>query len=233
MPHSQHIPSWKEILLKGHRTFPNVRWAAPSRWKPSAATFGVLVLGLTLFGIAEGLFFVSHIGNSPWVVLSEGLTYKTGLDIGTITALVSVLVLTLWIPLKLKPGLGTIMNIIIIAAVLEITVNVVPPIEGLPLQIFTNIVAVLLCGLASALYLTTQLGPGPRDGLMTALHFRTGIRVSRIRLMIESTVLIAGWLLGGTVGIGTIIFAGGIGRSIALWLGVVARLAQHRPLTES
>lgn len=218
--------SWREILLKGHRTFPHVPWAAEGRWKPTLSTFVILVLGLSIFGFGEGLFFVAGIGNSPWVVLSEGLSERTGLNVGTITALVSLAVLSLWIPLKEKPGLGTVMNIIVIATVLEITIDHVPPISGLPAQLAANVLAVLLVGLGSAFYLTTKLGPGPRDGLMTSIHNRTGIRVSRVRLMIEMTVLTAGFLLGGTVGIGTVLFAAGIGRSMAFWLGVLSRLAR-------
>ena len=217
--------SWREILLKGHRTFPHVPWAAKGRWQPTTSTFLILVLGLSIFGFGEGLFFVAHLGNSPWVVLSEGLSEQTGLNVGTITALVSIAVLSLWIPLRERPGLGTIINIIVIATVLEITIDHVPPVEGLPAQLAVDILAVLLVGLGSAFYLTTKLGPGPRDGLMTSLHNRTGIRISRVRLMLELTVLTAGFLLGGTVGVGTVLFAAGIGRSIALWLGVLSRLA--------
>ena len=224
---SDEILSWREILLKGHRTFPHVSWAATSRWKPKFSTLLVLWSGLALFGLAEGMFVAAGIGNSPWVVFSQGLTIKTGIDIGWTTFWTSVVVLLAWIPLRQKPGLGTISNMIIIAAVLELTVRVLPPSTSTLQSIAMVLTAVLMCGLASALYLTTRLGPGPRDGLMAALHDRTGIRVSRVRLMIEIVVLTAGWLLGGTVGLGTLVFAGGIGRSIALWLGIVSRLAPH------
>ena len=220
------IPSWRDIIIRGHRTFPETSWAAPSRWKPSFKTFAVLIGGLTIFGIAEGLLFITHLGNSPWVVLSEGISKQTGTDLGFINGVVSVAVLMLWIPLRERPGLGTIMNIIVISAVLEIVVINVPPITTFWMGIAVDIFAVLLCGLASALYLTTKLGPGPRDGLMTSIHNRTGIRVSRVRFMLELTVLTAGYLLGGTLGLGTAIFAAGIGRSIALWLGVLARVAR-------
>jgi uncharacterized membrane protein YczE len=161
-------------------------------------------------------------------VLSEGITIQTGLNIGASTALVSVFVFLLWIPLREKPGLGTVMNIIVIAAVLGITVELLPPVTDFRIAVLVAITGVLMVGLASALYLTTQLGPGPRDGLMTSLHNKSGIRVSRVRLMLEVSVLTMGWLLGGTVGLGTVLFAAGIGRAVALWLGVVARLAQAR-----
>lgn len=217
--------SWREIILKGHRTFPHVPWAARGRWQPSLSTFAILIGGLSLFGFGEGLLFITHSGNSPWVVLSEGLAARTGLSVGVITAIVSVCVLTLWIPLKEKPGLGTVMNIIVIAAVLEVTIDHLPAVTNQAAAIALDIAAVLAIGLGSAFYLTTKLGPGPRDGLMTSIHNRTGVRVSRVRLAIELTVLSIGWLLGGTVGIGTVLFAAGIGRAIALWLGVLARLA--------
>jgi uncharacterized membrane protein YczE len=217
--------SWREIILKGHRTFPHVPWAARGRWQPSLSTFAILIGGLSLFGFGEGLLFVAHNGNSPWVVLSEGISARSGLSVGVVTALVSISVLTLWIPLKEKPGLGTVMNIIVIAAVLEITIDHLPAITNHVAAVAADIAAVLAIGLGSAFYLTTKLGPGPRDGLMTSLHNRTGVRVSRVRLSIELTVLAIGWLLGGTVGLGTLLFAGGIGRAIALWLGVLSRLA--------
>jgi len=199
--------SWREILLKGHRTFPHVPWAATGRWSPSISTFLVLVLGLSLFGLGEGLLFITRLGNSPWVVLSEGLSKQLHMDLGLVNGLVSVGVLLLWIPLRERPGLGTILNIIIISAVLELVVRTVPEIHDPIAGIVVDVVAVLLVGLASALYLTTKLGPGPRDGLMTSLHNLTGIRVSRVRLSLEIVVLTTGYLLGGTIGIGTLIFA--------------------------
>jgi uncharacterized membrane protein YczE len=219
--------SWREIILKGHRTLPHVKWAAPSRWKLKFSTFAILIFGLTLFGIAEGMFVAAGIGNSPWVVFAQGLSIKTGLDIGMTTFLTSAVVLLLWIPLRERPGLGTISNMIVIAVVLDITVYLLPPATSFGQSLAMVLTALIMCGFASAFYLTTRLGPGPRDGLMTSIHNKTGVRVSRVRLSIEVTVLLAGYLLGGTVGIGTLIFALGIGRSIAFGLGVVGRLAEH------
>ena len=231
--HSDEVPSWREVILRGHRTFPTVPWAASSRWRAKPLTFAVLLLGLSLFGIGEGLLVVTGIGNSPWVVLSQGISGRTGLSIGWVTFLVSVCVLSLWWPLRERPGFGTIANIVVIAVVLEAVVLWLPPITNLALAVVVDVLAVFLVGLASALYITTQLGPGPRDGLMTALHHRTGLRVSQVRLALESSVLCAGWLLGGTAGIGTLLFAGLIGRAIAFWLGVLARAVHQRPLPES
>ncbi len=220
--------SWREIILRGHRTIPQTSWRSQSRWKPSVATFLVLILGLSLFGFGEALLVITGLGNSPWVVLSEGLTKRTGLDIGVTTFLVSVVVLLLWIPLKERPGLGTISNIIVIAAVLDFSILLLPKVQTLAVGIPVVIAGVLTVGIGSSLYLTCNLGPGPRDGLMTSLHNKTGVRVSRVRFSLEIAVLTIGYLLGGTAGIGTLIFAAGIGRAVALWLGVVSRLAKPK-----
>ena len=220
--------SWREIILRGHRTIPRTSWRSDSRWQPSFSTFLILILGLSLFGFGEALLVITGLGNSPWVVLSEGLTKRTGLDIGVTTFLVSVVVLLLWIPLKEKPGLGTISNIVVIAAVLDVSIKFLPKVETLAVGIPVTIAGVLIVGLGSSLYLTCNLGPGPRDGLMTSLHNKTSVRVSRVRLLLEVSVLTIGYLLGGTVGIGTLLFAAGIGRAVALWLGVVSVLAKEK-----
>jgi len=224
---AEHL-SWREIILRGHRTIPRTSWRSESRWRAKISTFFVLILGLSLFGFGEALLVITGLGNSPWVVLSEGLTNRTGLDIGMTTFIVSVVVLLLWIPLKEKPGLGTISNIIVIAAVLDISILFLPRVETLTVGIAVVITGILLVGLGSSLYLTCNLGPGPRDGLMTSLHNKTGVRVSRVRFSIEVIVLTIGYLLGGTAGIGTLLFAAGVGRAVALWLGVVSVLAKPK-----
>jgi len=220
--------SWREIILRGHRTIPRTAWRSESRWQPNFKTFVVLILGLSLFGFGEALLVITGLGNSPWVVLSQGLTLRTGLDIGVTTFAVSVVVLLLWIPLKEKPGLGTLCNIVVIAAALDISIKFLPKVETLQVGIPVTIAGVLFVGLGSSLYLTCNLGPGPRDGLMTSLHNKTGVRVSRVRFSLEIVVLSIGYLLGGTVGLGTLVFAAGIGRAIALWLGVVSVLAKPK-----
>jgi uncharacterized membrane protein YczE len=220
--------SWREIILRGHRTIPRTSWRSDSRWQPSFSTFLILIIGLSLFGFGEALLVITGLGNSPWVVLSEGLTKRTGLDIGLTTFLVSVVVLLLWIPLKEKPGLGTISNIVVIAAVLDVSIKFLPKVDTLAVGIPVTIAGVLIVGLGSSLYLTCNVGPGPRDGLMTSLHNKTGVRVSRVRFSLEVSVLTIGYLLGGTVGLGTLLFAAGIGRAVALWLGVVSVLAKPK-----
>lgn len=222
--------SWADIILRGHKTFPTTAWAANSRWQANPKSFFVLTIGLAIFGLGEGLLYLSGIGNSPWTVLAEGVMIRTGLTLGVVTALVSLAVLLIWIPLRERPGLGTIMNVVVIAAAIDLTITLIPQpsVTETAARYTLGVLGVLIVGAGSALYLTTQHGPGPRDGLMTSIHNRTGIRVSRVRLMIESSVLVVGYILGGTVGIGTLIFAFGIGRAIAFWLGVIARLAPSK-----
>jgi uncharacterized membrane protein YczE len=157
-------------------------------------------------------------------VLAEGISLNSPLNIGGATFLVSALVLLLWIPLRQKPGFGTIANIIVIAVAIEIGLFLIPDVDNLYIKIFYILFGITLVGAGSALYITCGLGTGPRDGLMTGLHFRTGIRVGRVRLMLEVSALLIGALLGGSLGIGTALFALLIGQSIAISLGVVSRL---------
>lgn len=218
-------PTWADVILRGHKTFPIAPWRAGGRWQPDLKSFSVLVFGLATFGFGEGLIYAAAIGNSPWTVLAEGIMLQSGLPLGIVTALVSLSVLMLWIPLKEKPGIGTIMNVLIIATTLDLTAAAVSTPDSYVERFFLAVLGVLLVGIASAIYLTTNLGPGPRQGLLTSLHERTGVRVSRVSFGIEVVVLAAGFLLGGTVGVGTLLFAAGIGRAIALGLGLIARLA--------
>lgn len=221
-------PSWRYILLKGARTFPTVPWRAHHRWRTKPLTLVILLLGFVCFGVGEALLVIAGIGVSPWTVLAQGISRHTGLTLGTATFLISGTVLLLWIPLRERPGLGTILNSFTIGYVMEFTVNVLPHPQQLWLKLACDVAGILIVGIGSALYLTTNLGPGPRDGLMTSLHHRTGIRVSRVRLGLEIVVLIVGWTLGGNVGLGTVLFALLIGRSVALWLGILGRLT-HTP----
>lgn len=183
--------------------------------------FAPLVLGLSLFGFGEGLLVASQWGATPWTVFAEGLSRHSGLSLGWSTAIVSAIVLLLWIPLRERPGLGTLTNLVIIAYVLDISSATLPTPHAAWLRLIYIASGVLVIGLGSALYLTTGLGPGPRDGLMTSLHRRLGLSVVYVRLTLEVVVLVIGILLGGDFGLGTLVFAGGIGFAIGMWLKVV------------
>lgn len=216
-------------MLRPSRTIPITPWRADSTWslgtgKHHIQRLAILFFGLTIFGIGEAFLVVSSLGNSPWVVLSEGISINTILNIGESTFLVSVLVLLLWIPLKQRPGFGTIANIVVIAAAIEVGLFFIPAVESIFLKYFYVLFGIALVGAGSALYITCGLGTGPRDGLMTGLHYKSGVRVGRVRLGIEVVAASTGALLGGSLGIGTLLFALLIGQSVAISLGVVERL---------
>jgi len=187
----------------------------------------ILIAGLTIFGLGDSLLVQAHLGNAPWTVLSQGLTIKFGISLGWATFIVSACVLLLWIPLREKPGFGTLANIVVIAAAIQLGVNLVPRQTLLIPQLLLILLGIAMVGIGSAIYITCGLGPGPRDGLMTALHHRTGVRVARVRLTIESTVLILGALLGGRIGLGTALFALLIGQSLAISLSFMERLTRN------
>ena len=216
----------REIIshLKPHRTVPVVPWTAKSRWDLSFKRVFILFLGLAIFGLGDGLIIQSGLGNAPWSVLAQGISLKSGLSIGISTLIVGSLVLALWIPLRERPGFGTLSNILIISLFIEIATNIFPKQDELfPGLIFT-LVGIAMVGIGSSLYITCGLGPGPRDGAMTGLHQRTGVRVGRVRLGLEVVVSIAGAFLGGTLGLGTLLFALLIGQSVAISFGLLARL---------
>jgi uncharacterized membrane protein YczE len=210
--------------LKPHKTVPITPWRANSRWDLSPLRVLILFFGLAIFGLGDSLFIQAGIGNAPWTVFAEGLTYKTGMSIGFATFVISVFVLLLWIPLRERPGFGTLANIVLIASFIEIGTHLFPVANSFAVGIVYNFIGISLVGIGSALYITCGLGPGPRDGAMTGLHYRTGVRVGRVRMAIEVTVLIIGFLMGGTVGVGTALFALLIGQSVAISLGILARL---------
>ena len=213
------LPGW----LRPSRTVPVTPWRSTSRWRARPSTLVILVLGLWLFGTGEALLVVSELGNGPWTVLAQGLTVRTPVSIGTATFIISALVLLLWIPLKERPGLGTIANAVVIAIALQVGVAFIPHPDPLALRLIFVIAGIALIGLGSGLYLTTNLGPGPRDGWMTGIHLRFGWPVARVRLGIEVTVLVIGWLLGGTIGLGTVLFALFIGPSVGWGLRLMDR----------
>ena len=212
-------------LLRGSHTVPRTRFTATSVWRPTPASLTALIAGLWLFGTGEALILASNLGASPWSVLAQGLSVRTGLGIGWTTFGVSVGVLALWIPLRQRPGLGTVMNIIVIALALGVTYPRVGTPGSLIGQLGLVFLGIGLIGLGSGFYLTSGHGPGPRDGWMTGLHRVTGWPVGRVRLLIEVSVLVAGWALGGVVGVGTALFALFVGQSVALGLAVAHRLS--------
>ena len=215
-------------FLQPSKTIPQTPWTAKSNWSFSPKIFIILIFGLALFGVGEALLIQSTIGNSPWSVFAQGLSLQTTLSIGQSTALTSLAVLALWIPLKQKPGFGTLANIAVISIFIQLGVDHIPIVNSnFPLQMLYVIVGIGLVGFGSAIYITCGLGPGPRDGLMTSLHRNTGIRISRVRLSIEVIVLLAGMALGGSVGIGTAMFALFIGNSIATNLNLVTKFANR------
>ena len=187
-----------------------------------------LVAGLTLFGVGEALLIAAGVGVSPWTVLAQGVTQVTGWSIGFATFITSILVLVCWVPLRQKPGIGTILNAIIIALVLEFLLPFLPTYENPILQAGEAVMGVLVTGFGGALYLIANLGPGPRDGLMTGLQRLTNSPIAWVRSGIEISVIVAGWALGGTVGVGTVLFALGIGPAVAASMHLLERVFPHR-----
>jgi uncharacterized membrane protein YczE len=170
-----------------------------------------LLLGLTLYAVSMAMQIRSGLGLNPWDVLHEGLTRQTPLSFGVITGITGVIVLLLWIPLRQRPGIGTVANVVVIAAVVDVALALLPAPDALAARIALLVGGVVLNGVATAAYVGARLGPGPRDGLMTGLSARTGRSVRLVRTCIEVAVLGCGWLLGGTVGIGTVLYALAIG----------------------
>ncbi len=216
-------------FLKGARTVPRSRWTARQVWRPTPGSLASLLVGLWLFGMGEAFLLTGDLGASPWTVLAQGLSRRTGLDIGWLTFLVSMTVLLLWIPLRQKPGLGTVLNIVVIPIALQLTYDLIPTPSSLVSRFALVLLGIATIGLGSGFYLTAGHGPGPRDGWMTGLHHRTGRPVGQIRLGIEVVVLVLGVALGGTFGVGTVLFAVLIGQAVALGLQVVTHLAPPLP----
>jgi uncharacterized membrane protein YczE len=214
-------------FIAPHKTIPHTPWRAEHRWQLSPSRIAILFFGLAIFGLGDSLLVQGNVGNAPWTVFAQGLSLKTGFPLGISTFIISVAVLLIWIPLKEKPGFGTLSNILLIASFIQIGISIFPLQHSLAMGVAFDLLGIALVGIGSSLYITCGLGPGPRDGAMTGIHQATGIRVGRVRLGIELTVLIIGWLMGGTVGIGTLLFALLIGESIAISLGIVARLTSR------
>ena len=214
-------------LLAPYQGVPTLPWTAQSRWDLSFQRFWILLVSLSLFGLGESLLIKSGLGNAPWSVLGQGVAQQLQISIGLATFLVSSFVLLMWIPLKERPGFGTILNIVVIATAIDVGLMIFPEQNLIVFEFAYVFLGIILVGVGSAFYITCGLGPGPRDGWMTALHNKTGVRVGRVRLAIELTVLTLGWLLGGSLGIGTALFALLIGHSVAISFGVVSRITNR------
>jgi uncharacterized membrane protein YczE len=214
-------------FLAPHKTIPQTPWRADHRWQLNPTRVAVLFFGLAIFGLGDSLLVQSNIGNAPWTVFAEGVSLKTNWSLGFSTFVISIFVLLAWIPLREKPGFGTLSNIVLIATFIQVGVSIFPEQDSLINGVIYVLLGIALVGIGSSLYITCGLGPGPRDGAMTGIHNVTGVRVGRVRLAIEVTVLFIGWLMGGTLGLGTLLFALLIGNSVAISLGIVARLTSR------
>ena len=205
---------------------PKTFWSSskPFNFKPKFSTFFFLCFGLMLFGLGEGLLIVSLTGASPWSVLAQGISLNINLSIGTITLLISIAVLILWIPLGQKPGMGTIFNALIIALMIDLCIKFVPTPSTYLYQLILAALSVITVGIGGGIYLVSNLGAGPRDGLMIGLQKVTNLSIAAVRATLEITVVSVGWYLGGTVGIGTLLFAFGIGPCVALGLYLVDKI---------
>ncbi len=215
-------------FLRPAKNVPTTWWSADDPWtlKPRFSTMILLIVGLIIFGAGDAVLISARLGNTPWTVLAEGIAENLGWSIGESTFFVSFMVLLLWIPLREKPGIGTILNAILIAATIEVLLPILPTPEAFSLQIIQVLVGIFLVAIGSGLYLTANLGPGPRDGTMTGLTKVTGIPIGRIRSGIEIFVIAIGWTLGGKFGIGTILFAILIGPCVAICLNMAGRLGK-------
>jgi uncharacterized membrane protein YczE len=199
------------------KSIPTLFWSSPKTLtiKPPLISLIFLVLGLIIFGIGEALLIAAGVGVSPWTVLAQGISQLLGWSVGFSTFIISVSVIICWIPLRQTPGIGTVLNAIIIALVLEYLLPYLPTFESMTFRIIQATFGVIVTGFGGGLYLIANLGTGPRDGLMTGLQKLTNYPISRVRSLIEISVIILGWLLGGIVGIGTLLFAFGIGPAVA------------------
>jgi len=213
------------ITILKIKKIPDLSWSSndPFNFKPKFNTFTYLVIGLILFGIGETLLITANQGVSPWTVLAQGLSFQFNLSIGVTTFIVSIIVLFFWYPLKQKPGLGTLLNVILISIVIDLSTPILPYPKTLFYQIIQSVFAVIIVGIGSGFYLTANLGPGPRDGLMTGLQKLTDKPIALIRTILEVSAVLIGFYFGGVVGIGTLLFAFGIGPAVSLGIFIVMK----------
>ena len=217
------LKSILEFIRPAHKV-PHTIWSSdtPLTLKPRFVTLLFLISGLWIFGTGEAILIDAGIGVSPWTVLAQGISKQADLTVGMATFVVSVLVLFLWIPLRETPGIGTILNAVLIAMSIDVMAPFIPNQTDFIPQIIQASIGIILVGIGSALYLTANLGPGPRDGWMTGVQKKTNWPIGRVRVGIEIIVLSIGIALGGIFGLGTVMFAIGIGPAISMSLGVVS-----------
>ncbi|MFF0435708.1 YitT family protein [Streptomyces sp. NPDC004327] len=181
-----------------------------------------LYAGLALYGVSSALLVRGGLGLEPWGVLHQGIAERTGLSIGVVSIIVGAIVLLLWIPIRQKPGLGTVSNVFVIGLAMDGTLALLPEADGLPAGIALMVLGIVLNGVATGLYIAARFGPGPRDGLMTGLHRLTGRSIRLVRTAIEVAVVATGFLLGGSVGVGTVVYALAIGPLAQFFLKLFA-----------
>ena len=205
---------------------PDLFWTAPTPFtiRPPAISILFLLLGLIVFGFGHAILFAANLGVSPWMVLNQGITVQTGWSIGWSIIAVSVLVLLLWWPLKQTPGLGTVINSFVVAAVIEISINLLPTFDHILAQCIQALIGIIFIAMGTGIYLIANLGPGPRDGLMTGFQKVTGLPLAYIRNGLELTVVLVGWTIGGTAGIATLMFAMLIGPLVSLAVHLLSYL---------
>ena len=208
------------------KKIPKTNWSSkkPLNLKPKISTLFFCCFGLMLFGLGEGLLIVSFTGASPWSVLAQGISLNVNLSVGMITLIISLCVLILWIPLGQKLGMATVLNALIIALMIDLCIKFVPTPSNYHNQLILAIISVITVGIGGGIYLVANLGAGPRDGLMVGLQKKTNLPIALVRATIEIIVVSIGWYLGGTVGIGTLLFAFGIGPCVALGLYIVDKM---------
>jgi len=202
------------------KEIPTLFWSSPKPLtiRPPVVSVVILLFGISLFSLGEALLVVAGVGVSPWTVFAQGAAHTTGCSIGTATFVASIIVLAAWFPLKQVPGIGTVINAVVVAVALDYSLSYLPTFETFYPKLAQAILGIILIGLGSAIYLIANLGPGPRDGLMTGLQKVTNFPMSVVRNSIELTVVFCGWLLGGTLGVGTVLFALSIGPLISMFM---------------
>ena len=214
------VKNFSEFKIAVSRLYSSICKAVPKK-----RIEGILIQEMQ-FGLGEAIIIGSGSGVSPWTVLAQGISIKTDLSVGTTTFLISIAILIFWIPLKQVPGIGTILNAIIIASTIDLTLPYLPQPNDTYLKLLQACMGIFVVGLGSGIYLISNLGPGPRDGLMIGLQKQTGTSIPLIRTILELSAVISGWFLGGVVGIGTVLFVFGIGPCVGIGLTLVEKISK-------